>query len=147
MVASLARPGRNVTGNTFLGPELGPKRLQLLREVVPEVIRMAVLQHPGVYSERTMRNMLTEMDEAAQASGVELQIINSSRPDAFDGAFEAMVNARVSALIILPSPMFYVNYRRLVDSTCSALCASSILRLSSFWAALESEHSRAISMH
>ena len=46
LVASLARPGGNVTGNTFLAPELGPKRLQLLREVVPGVTRVAALQHP-----------------------------------------------------------------------------------------------------
>ena len=52
-VASLARPGGNVTGNTFLGPELMPKRLQLLREIVPGTDRMAALVHPGVYSEGT----------------------------------------------------------------------------------------------
>ena len=58
LVTSLARPGGNITGNTFLAPELGPKRLQLLREVLPRVTRLAALQHPGVYSERTMQDML-----------------------------------------------------------------------------------------
>jgi putative ABC transport system substrate-binding protein len=115
LVASLARPGGNITGNTFLGPELGPKRLQLLREVVPEATRIAALQHPGVYSDHTMRNMLTEIEEAAKASGVELQIVSARGPDDFDDAFDAMVNARAGALITFPSHMFYVNHRRLVD--------------------------------
>ena len=115
LVASLARPGANVTGNTFLGPELGAKRLQLLREVIPVIKRIAALQHPGVYSERTMRNMLMELKETARASGVELQVLSARGPDDFDGAFTAMAKARAGALIMLPSPMFYVNYRRVVD--------------------------------
>ena len=69
LVVSLARPGSNVTGNTLLGPELGPKRLQLLREVIPQVSRVAALQHPGVYSERTMQNMLKELERTAASSG------------------------------------------------------------------------------
>ena len=73
LVASLARPGANVTGNTFLAPELGPKRLQLLQEIVPGVTRIAVLQHPHVYGEGTMRNMLTEMEGIAKTGGIELQ--------------------------------------------------------------------------
>jgi putative ABC transport system substrate-binding protein len=115
LVASLARPGGNVTGNTFLAPELGPKRLQLLREVVPGVTRVAALQHPGVYGERTMRDMLNEMEARAKASGVELQVLDARSPDDFDNAFAAMAKARAGAIIIFPSPMFYANHRRLVD--------------------------------
>src|SRR5882762_2324205 len=115
LVASLARPGGNLTGNTFIAPELGPKRLQLLREVVPGVTRIAALQHPGIYSERTMRNMLMEMEASAKAIGVALQVVNARDPNEFDTAFGAMVRARSGALIVFPSPMFYVNYRRLVD--------------------------------
>jgi putative ABC transport system substrate-binding protein len=113
LVASLARPGGNLTGNTFLAPELGPKRLQLLREVVPRVARVAVLQHPGVYSERTMRDMLKGI--RAAAVGIQLQVLEARSPNDFATAFSAMAKARAGALIILPSTMFYVEYRRLVD--------------------------------
>jgi len=115
LVASLARPGGNVTGNTFLGPELEPKRLQLLREIAHQATHIAALQHPGVYSETTMQRMLANIEEAARASGTKLQVVGASGPNDFDSAFEAMVAARADALIILPSPMFYGNYRRLVD--------------------------------
>ncbi len=115
LVASLARPGGNVTGNTFLAPELGPKRLQLLREVVPGLTRVAALQHPGVYGERTMRDMLKEMEARAKASGVELQVLDARGPDDFANAFAVIAKAHTEAIIIFPSPMFYVNHRRLVD--------------------------------
>src|SRR5439155_3747213 len=69
LVASLARPGANITGNTFLAPELGPKRLHLLREVVPAT-RLALLQHPGIFSELTMRSMLQDTEDSAKANGV-----------------------------------------------------------------------------
>jgi putative tryptophan/tyrosine transport system substrate-binding protein len=115
LAASLSRPGGNVTGNTFLGPELGSKRLQLLRELVPGITRIAGLQHPGVYSERTMRNALVEVQERARESGVGFQVFDVMEPNDFDAAFEAMVKAREDALMLLTSPMFYVNYQRLVD--------------------------------
>jgi putative tryptophan/tyrosine transport system substrate-binding protein len=115
LVASLSRPGGNITGNTFLGPELEPKRLQLLKEIVPGANQIAALQHPGVYGEATMRNMSAGIEDAARAIGVGLQIFSATGPNDFDGAFEAIVAARIGALIILPSPMFYVNFRRLVD--------------------------------
>jgi putative tryptophan/tyrosine transport system substrate-binding protein len=113
LVASLAQPGANITGNTFLAPELGPKRLQLLREVVPEVTRVAVLQHRAVYSERTMREMLEGI--RAAAVGIELQVLEASGPDDFDSAFSAMTKARVGGVLIGPSPMFYIHHRRLLD--------------------------------
>ncbi len=79
LVASLARPGGNITGNTFLAPELGPKRLQLLREVLPRVTRVAVLQHPEVYSARTMRDMLQEIEAEAKAGRLQLQVLGEHR--------------------------------------------------------------------
>jgi putative ABC transport system substrate-binding protein len=119
LVVSLARPAGNITGNTFIGPELGPKRLQLLKEIVPAATRIAALQHPGVYGERTMQYMLAEIDEKARETGIELQVFSASAPEDFDAAFEAMVKARAEALTVLPSPMFYVNHRRLVELTAS----------------------------
>ena len=115
LAASLSRPGGNVTGNTFIGPELGPKRLQLMRDLLPGITRVAALRHPGVYSERTMQAMSTEMETAAAKLGVALQVFNAAGPDEFDEAFDAMSKAREDALVLLPSPMFYVNYQRLVD--------------------------------
>jgi putative ABC transport system substrate-binding protein len=106
LAVSLSRPGGNVTGNTFLGPELGSKRLQLLRELVPGTTRIAGLQHPGVYGEHTMRNMLMEMQERSKESGVEFQVFDAMSPNDFDAAFEAMVKARAGALMVFPSPMF-----------------------------------------
>jgi putative tryptophan/tyrosine transport system substrate-binding protein len=114
-VASLARPGGNITGNTFLGPELMPKRLQLLREIVPGADRMAALVHPGVYGEATMRNMSAAIEEAARANGVRLQIFSAGNPNDFYSAFAAMIATQAGALIVLPSPMFYLNHRHLID--------------------------------
>ena len=62
-----------------------------------------------------MQNMLTELAETAKASELELQVLGVRGPNEFDGAFAAMVKARAGALIIFPSPMFYANYRRVVD--------------------------------
>jgi putative ABC transport system substrate-binding protein len=115
LVASLARPGGNVTGNTFLGPELGPKRLQILKETVPAATRFAALQHPKVYSERTMRTMVSELEEKARGLSVEFRFFSVSRPDEFEDAFEAMSEWQAEALLTFPSPMFYVNYKRLVS--------------------------------
>src|SRR5580704_2696274 len=70
LVASLARPVGNVTGTTFLGPDLVAKRLQLLREVVPGRSRVAAVWHPNAYSERTMAGVLKEIEAAARTLGL-----------------------------------------------------------------------------
>jgi putative ABC transport system substrate-binding protein len=115
LVASLARPGGNITGSTFLAPELVPKRLQLLKEAVPGASRVAVLYHPGVYSEHTMTDMLKGTEGAARTLGVQLQLLGAQGPDDFDRAFSAMRRGRAEALILFPSPMLFYERSRIVD--------------------------------
>ena len=115
LIASLARPGGNVTGTTFLGPELVAKRLQLLREVVPGLSRVAALWHPNAYSERTMAGVLNEIEVAARTLGLQLQLVPAVGPDDFVIAFAAMVREHADALIVMPSPMLFGEYRRIVS--------------------------------
>jgi putative ABC transport system substrate-binding protein len=115
LIASLARPDGNVTGTTFLGPELVAKRLQLLREVVPGLSRVAALWHPNAYSERTMAGVLNEIEVAARTLGLQLQLVPAVGPDDFVSAFAAMVREHVDALIVMPSPMLFGEYRRIVS--------------------------------
>ena len=115
LVASLARPGGNITGSTFLGPELVPKRLEMLKAALPTVSRVAALWHPGAYSGRTMRDMLKETEAAARTLGVQLQLVEVRGPDEFDHAFSTMTRERAGALIVFPSPMLFGERRRIVD--------------------------------
>jgi len=105
LVASLARPGGNVTGTTFLGPELVAKRLQMLREIVPRLSRVAALWHPNAYSERTMAGVRNEIEVAARTLGLHLQLVPAVSPDDFANAFAAMAREHAKALIVMPSPM------------------------------------------
>ena len=114
LVASLARPGGNVTGLTFLGPELVPKRLALLQEALPTVSRVAALWHPGAYGERTMTDMMSQTEDAARALGIHLRLIAVQGPEEFDRAFSAMVGERADALIVFPSPMLFTERRRII---------------------------------
>jgi putative ABC transport system substrate-binding protein len=115
LVASLARPGGNVTGLTFLGPQLVPKRLALLKEAVPSVFRVAALWHPDAYGTRTMNDMMNEAEGAAQTLGLQLQFIGVRGPDELDKAFSAITNDRVDALMVFPSPMLFAERKRIVD--------------------------------
>src|SRR5262249_2832478 len=107
LVASLARPGGNVTGTTFLSPELVAKRLQLLQEVVPGLSRVAALWHPNAYSERTMAGVRNEIEVAARTLGLQLQLVPAAGPDDFVSAFPAMAREHPDALIVMPSPMLF----------------------------------------
>jgi len=115
-VASLARPGGNVTGLSSLGSELIGKRLELLKQAIPRVERVAVLRPPWrALGERTAKEMLKAADVAAQALGMQPQFIEARDPDEFATAFLAMSSARANALTVLPSAMFLREHRRLVD--------------------------------
>jgi len=115
LVTSLARPGANVTGTTFLGPELVAKRLQLLQEVVPGLSRVAALWHPNAYSEGTMAGVRKEIEVAANTLALHLQLVPARSPDDIVGAFAAMASERPEALIVMPSPMLFGEYRRIAS--------------------------------
>ena len=115
LVMSLARPGGNVTGLSNLAPELVAKWLELLKQAVSGVSRVAALWQPGILGERTEKDMLTRAEVAAQALGVRLQIVEARGLENFDRAFSDMTRARADALTVLPSSMFNNERRRLVD--------------------------------
>jgi ABC-type uncharacterized transport system substrate-binding protein len=116
LVTSLARPGGNVTGLDSLSTELVGKRLELLTQAVPGVGQVAVLWLPGVYGERTEKEMLTGAEVAARGLGVRLQFVEATRdPADFDRAFSDMTRARAGALTVLPSNMFRREHGRLLD--------------------------------
>jgi ABC-type uncharacterized transport system substrate-binding protein len=114
LASSLGRPGGNVTGTTFLGPELVSKRLQLLKEMVPDLSRVVVLWHPGAYGERTMAGMSKEIETASQSLGTKLQFVPADSPANLDSAFMAMTTERADGLIVFPSPMLFSQYPRIV---------------------------------
>jgi len=115
LVASLARPGGNITGLTFLGPQLVPKRLALLKEALPRLFRVAALWHPGAYGTRTMNDMMNEAEVAAQSLGLQIRLIAVRGPDELDEVFSAIADERPEALMLFPSPMLFAQRNRIVD--------------------------------
>jgi len=103
-VASLARPGGNITGTSSIMPELAGKRLELLREILPKLSRVAFLAHGG---DPAHRLFLKEADEAAKGFRIQFQPLVLSGPEEFEGAFSAMAKERAGALIV--QPLFSIN--------------------------------------
>jgi putative ABC transport system substrate-binding protein len=117
LVASLARPGGNVTGTTFLGPELVTKRLEILSEVVPQHSHVAIVWHPHAYGDRTMDRMYKEAEHAAQTLGMQLQFVAVTNPEDITGAISGITRDRADALSVFPSPMLFAEYGRIVSIT------------------------------
>jgi putative ABC transport system substrate-binding protein len=115
LVVSLARPGGNVTGSTFLGPQLVPKRLALLKEALPSASQVAVLWHPGAYGERTMKDMRVETETAGMALGLHLRFVAAQGPNELDRAFSTIGAERTDAVIVFPSPMLFNERTLIVD--------------------------------
>ena len=116
LVTSLARPGGNVTGLSSFTTDLVGKRLELLTQAVPGIRQVAVLWLPGVYGERTEKEMLTAAEVAARGLGVRLQFVEATPdPADLDRAFSDVTRARAGALTVLPSNLFQREHRRLVD--------------------------------
>ena len=103
LVASLARPGGNVTGLTVIAPDLSGKRLEMLREVVPRFTRLAVLSNP---TNPVSVPELKETQVAARSLGLQIQSLEVAGPGGFASAFSAMTRERAGALIVLSDAMF-----------------------------------------
>jgi putative ABC transport system substrate-binding protein len=112
LVASLARPGGNITGLSILSPELVGKQLEFLKEVLPTGSRVAVLWNPASQAHSLI---VHEADVAAQAVGVQLSLQEARGPDVFDSAFAAMTSAHADALLVLGDLMFFYHRRRLAE--------------------------------
>ena len=111
LVTDLARPGGNVTGLTTMSYELSAKRLELLKEVLPSLSRVAVLYAPDVRVEPTLK----EMAVAARALGIRLQPVEARGVPDFDRAFAAMAKERAEALVLLPTSLSPTYGARLAD--------------------------------
>jgi putative ABC transport system substrate-binding protein len=106
-VASLARPGGNVTGNSTMSPELSGKRLELLREVVPGLSRVAFLWNPDVRGAVLDYN---ETEAAARSQGLQIQSVEVVRGEDFDRAFSAVTKGRAQAFIMpARNPVGFAN--------------------------------------
>jgi putative ABC transport system substrate-binding protein len=112
LVESLARPGGNITGLSQMNPELVGKRLELLKEIVPSLTRVAVLWNPAdMISRLTWR----EIQLPARSLGIELHSLEVRTSSDIGKAFEGATRVRAGALAIMPSPVFVTNLKRLAD--------------------------------
>ena len=112
LVPSLARPEGNVTGTSFMGPDLVGKQLQLLKEVVPKVSRVALLRNPA---NPASAQGLRDAEAAARALGVRLQALEAQDPQEIDSAFAAMTRERAGALLIFPDSFFATQRRQIAE--------------------------------
>ena len=113
LVASLARPGGNLTGLTFLGPELAPKCLSLLKEAVPGATRIALLWHPGSIGEDTAKALFERTEDAARTLGVQLQPVALRDGGDLERGFAAVTRERAHALLLFPGPVLFTERRRI----------------------------------
>jgi putative tryptophan/tyrosine transport system substrate-binding protein len=111
-VASLARPGGNITGLSTLSPEISGKQLELLKEIVPKLSRVAVF---GSAIAPGNAQALKEIEVAADAFGVKLQHLEVRDPKDFETAFRAASKGRADAVLVLPSPITLSQRRQIVD--------------------------------
>jgi putative tryptophan/tyrosine transport system substrate-binding protein len=111
-VASLARPGGNITGLSTLAPEISGKRLELLKEIVPKLSRVAVF---GTSTRPGNAQALRETELAAEAFGVQLQYLDVLGPKDIGTAFRAASKGRADVLLVLASPVFLVQRTQIAD--------------------------------
>lgn len=112
LIASLARPGENITGITDQAIELIPKRLELLKEAVPKASRVAVLWNSA---DRAMTLRYRQVETAARALGVKVQPLGVREPSDFDAAFSAMTRERPDAFFIISDALTMLHRRRVLD--------------------------------
>jgi len=110
LVASFAHPGRNLTGVTMIAAELAGKRLEVLKEALPKVTRVAALWNPA---NRDTEEELTQTRSAARSLGLQLETREARSPEELQSAFAAIASAHTDALGVLSDPMFANEWRRI----------------------------------
>jgi putative tryptophan/tyrosine transport system substrate-binding protein len=113
LVASLARPGGNLTGINFFSGELGAKQFGLLRELVPGAVRIGVLVNPA--NPRPAEMLVPEVEAAARTMGLQIQIFNASTGREINAAFAAIARERSDAIFIVGDPYFTVRRVQLAN--------------------------------
>jgi ABC-type uncharacterized transport system substrate-binding protein len=111
-VASLARPGGNITGLSTLSPEISGKQLELLREFLPKLSRVGVL---GDVTRPGIAQALREINVAADASGLQVQYLEVRAPKDIEIAFRAASKERADALVVLGSPILFSQQKQVVE--------------------------------
>jgi putative ABC transport system substrate-binding protein len=114
-VASLTRPGGNVTGLADVTLELMPKRLELLKELVPGATRVAVLVEPEFYTLNAAQGVLDDSKRASRALGLRLETFEVRASEDFDAAFARIKQSRAEGLTFIPTPLFYAQRARIAD--------------------------------
>ena len=129
LVASLNRPGGNLTGSSSLVAELTPKRLQLLRELIPSAVRFGVLLDPAFPA--AQQSIISDLQPAARTLGLQLAVVNASTDSDLEPAFATFSQQRVGAVLVSPSGYYVAKRKQL-----AALAARHALpAMSSSWLA------------
>ena len=110
LISSLSRPGGNLTGLTFFNPELSAKRLELLKEALPDLSKAAVLLNS---TNPAKKAILVAMERTATALSIDLRIFEIAGPGEFEGAFAAMANQQIGAVVVHEDPMLNANAQAL----------------------------------
>jgi ABC-type uncharacterized transport system substrate-binding protein len=110
-IASLARPGGNITGLASLSTELTEKLLELLKEALPRVVNVIALRGPGTGNARVPR----DFDSIAKSLGIKLQFRDIKRPDELSGALESIAKAKISALVVAGGPFATGQRKQIVE--------------------------------
>jgi len=116
LVASLARPGGNLTGVSTMAPELSPKRLEIISELVPQVGLIALLVNPN---NSNTKRIIRDMQEAARTKGVRLHILIAGTESEIDAAFTTLVQLHAGALVVGGDPFFADRREQLVTLAAS----------------------------
>ena len=117
LIANFARPGGNVTGLTLFAPEIAGKQLELLKEIVPHVSRVAILWNP---INRSGQLYLDQARSAARTLGIQLQVLEARQPEDIERAFRAIGQKRAGALLVVADAMFILQRTRIVNLAAKA---------------------------
>ena len=115
LVASLARPGGNITGLSLMEVDILGKQLQTLKEAIPKASRISVL-----YSRSDPRYLLQELEGAAPRLGIELQVLPVKTPEEFDEAFATMIRGHSSGLLVTSDYLFFLHRKRVTELAAKA---------------------------